>query len=339
MEYKLLPYLKKVIEKNSPKAINLVYGEEEYLIRTLVDKLKENFPNGYRVLWGDELSLDSFFEFVSGGSLFSSKGYNVLVVFAFDIFLKNLGKKGIGNFLDVLKSVKGVYIYLVVEGKLSRTELSREPYKTIISMGDVIVADKVPKQKVKEIVRKKFEREAQGIEEQALEKLIDMCGSNLLALKQESEKLLAFSGGGKVKLEDVEKVCVPWEETGLFELVDTVLEGDIEKSLSALREVLRKGVSPFQIVATLASYINKLFIVHEMLSRGTSLETALESVGIKHNFLKLKFKRYLDSLDSQRAEALIESLYRLDYGTKVRFLPPDKELEKMVFKVSRNHEG
>ncbi len=338
MEYKLLPYLKNVLEKGSPKEVNLVYGEEEYLIKTLIDKLKERFPNSYTVLWGDELSLEKLFEFSAGGSIFSG-GEKALVVLEFNSFVKSLGKRGHSSLINLLKVLKGVFLYAVVKGKLSKAELSKEPYRTITSLGDVIVADRLSKQKVREIVKKKFEREAQGIEDQALEKLIDMCGSNLLALKQESEKLLAFSGGRKVRLEDVEKVCVPWEDAGLFELVDAVVEGDIKGSLIALREVLRKGVSPFQIVATLASYINKLFIVHEMLSRGTNLETALESVGIKHNFLKLKFKRYLDSLDSQRAEALIESLYRLDYGTKVRFLPPDKELEKMVFKVSGNHEG
>ncbi|NPA40844.1 MAG: DNA polymerase III subunit delta [Aquificae bacterium] len=330
MEYKLPQYLKAVLEKGSPSRINLVHGEEEYLVKALTDKLREAYGEGFTLLWGDEVSLEDLYEACAEGSIFSSQGERVVFLLGFEDFLKKLGKKRLSSFLNFLKGVKSSKVFLVVGRKLTKAELSKEPYKTISVEGDIILADKLPKAKVKDIVRKKFEREAGGIEEEALELMVEMCQGNLMVLRQESEKLISYAGRKKITTEDVRKVCTPWGEYSLFDLVDAFFEGDLHRSLTVLRETLRQGVPPLQIMSTLASYITKIFTVQVMTSRGVSLDNALESVRVKHQYAKLKFKNYLEKVPKEKAEELLERIYRLDYMVKVAFSSPERELEKLM---------
>ncbi len=332
MTYKAVQYQKEVLEGGKVKTLNLVHGEEEFLVRTLIDKLKNKFAENFTLTWGDELELGDLYELFSEGSIFSATTEKAVVIMKFDEFLKKLGrkKKNTENLTDLLKNLKSTKLFAVVGHKLTAQELSREPYKTFSALGDIILADRLPTKRVKDIVRKKFEREAKGIEEEALNLLVEMCGGNLMVLKHESEKLIAYSEGRKVTREDVKNVCFPWEDHTLFDLIDSFFERDAERTLRVLRDAYRKGTPPIQILGMLSGYVTKLYVVQELLSEGERLDNALEKVGVKHQFAKLKFKNYLDKTPKERARELLEALYRLDYAIKVGFADPQRSVEKFA---------
>ncbi len=330
MGYRLPQYLKSVLEKGALKRVNLVHGEESYLKRALLDKLKERFGQGYTLLWGDEITLGDLIEASAGGNIFSGQGERTVVVLRFEDFLKGVSRKGLEKLTGFLKNFSAGFLYIFVDRKLSKSELSREPFKTISSVGDLILADKLPEAKVKDIVRKKFEREGKGIEEEALELMIKLCNADLAVLRNESEKLISYTEGKKVTLDDVREVCAPWGEYSLFELVDAFFQGKKEQRLVLLKEVLRTGTSPIQILATLTSYALKLYVLHEAVSEGVDPDTAMDSLGIKHSFTKKKLKDYMQSMSRDKAKYLIEALYRIDYNVKVAFSPPDRELVRFA---------
>ncbi len=332
MDYKVIQYQREVLEKGAIKPLNLVHGDEEFLLRTLIEKLREKFGDNFTLAWGDETTLEDLYELSSEGSMFSAVTDKVVLLMHFDDFLKKLGrkKKSMESFLELLKSLKTTKLFAVVNRKLTSQELTREPFKTISVRGDVILADRLPPKRVKEIVRKKFEREAGGIEEPALELLVEMCQGNLMVLKHESEKLIAYSEGKKVTEEDVRKVCFPWESYNLFDFIDSFFEKDVERTLRVLRDAYVKGTPALQIIGMLSGYITKLYTVHELISEGERIDSALEKVGVKHQFAKVKFKKYLDSISKEKARELLELMYRLDYSVKVSFANPESTLVKFT---------
>ncbi|WP_457601507.1 DNA polymerase III subunit delta [Hydrogenivirga sp.] len=332
MNYRVLQYQKEVLEGNKVKPLNLVHGDEEFLVKTLIEKLRSKFGENFTLVWGDELNPEELYELCSEGSMFSATADKAVVVVNFEDFLKKLGrkKKSMESLLELLRSLKTTKLFAVVGGKLGTQELSREPYRTIASSGDVILAERLPARRVKDIVRKKFEREAEGIEEDALELLVELCQGNLMVLKHESEKLIAYSEGKRVTAEDVKRVCFPWQDYTLFELIDAFFGKDVGRTLRVLKDSYMKGTSPLQILGMLSGYITKLFVVHELLSKGERLDTALEKVGVRHQFAKVKFKSYLDRVKRDRAEELLESLYRLDRSVKVNYIDPGKALENFL---------
>ncbi|MDQ7082629.1 MAG: hypothetical protein Q9N34_06520 [Aquificota bacterium] len=86
----------------------------------------------------------------------------------------------------------------------------------------------MPRKKILEIVRRKFQREGGGIEEDALELLVELCGGDLMVLRQEVEKILTYAGKEKITKEVVESVCSPW--------------GDRSPSLTSIDSGPSKGI-------------------------------------------------------------------------------------------------
>ena len=330
--FKVLQYQKEVLEKGRVKPVNLVHGEEEYLVKTLEGKLRDIYGDNFTLAWGDETSLEDLYELTAEGSMFSQTSDRVVFLRSFEDFLKKLGrrKKSMESLLALLKRLSRSKLFMVVERKLSSQDLSKEPFKTISSVGDVILADRLSAKKVKEIVRKKLEREAGGIDEEALDLLVDLCQGDLMILKGETEKLIAYSEGKRITAEVVGRVCTPWGSYGVFEFLDTFFAGDLAKSLRALRDMFASGVPPLQIMTTLGNYAMRIYTAHLLLEQGQSLEKTLDTLGIKHRFSQLKFKTYLEKFPKERAKELLEALYRLDLSVKVYFANPEAALRNFT---------
>ncbi len=332
MSYKILQYQREVLEKGKVKPVNLIHGEEEYLIKAFIEKLKSIYGENFTIVWGDEINPEDLYELVSEGSMFSAITDRVVLILNFDELIKKVGrkKKSMNTLVDLFKKINTAKLFAVVNRKLTHQELAKEPFKSISTLGDIILADRLSTKKIKEIVKKKLEREAGGIEDDALELLVEMCQGNLMILKQESEKLIAYADGKRITVEDVKKVCFPWESYSLFDYTDSFLEGDVEKTLRVLKDVYMKGIPALQVQALLSSYAIKIYTAHRLLEKGVSLDKALEIVGVKHQFIKLKFKNYLEKISKEKAEKLIEALYKLDYAEKVYFADPETHLRKFT---------
>jgi len=329
--FKILQYQKEILEKGKAKSVVLIHGEEEYLVKAFIDKLRSIYGQSFSLRWGDELEPEEIFSLVSEGSIFGGSE-NAVVVLDFEEFLKKVGrkKKSLEALINTLRKIRSSKLFLVVGRKLSSQELSKEPFKTIASIGDVVFADKLHPKRIAEIVKRKFEKEGGGIEEEAARLLIEMCGGDLMALKQESEKLITYANGEKVTAEDVKKVCVPSESYTPFDFIDYLFEGDLNKALRSLKDTFSKGVPPLQILGLLYNYAIKLYTAFELKRKGESIDKALEAVGVKHQFAKMKFKRYMEKIDEEKLRALIDRLYRLDLRVKTYFSDPQRELMSFV---------
>ena len=61
----------KNLSQKTLKRINLVHGEEEYLVKTLLDKLRDLYP--VSIIWGDEVSLQDFERTITTGGMFGKE--------------------------------------------------------------------------------------------------------------------------------------------------------------------------------------------------------------------------------------------------------------------------
>ncbi len=337
MTYRILQYQKEVLEKGKAVPVNLVHGEEEFLVRTLIEKLKSLYGDNTTVVWGDDVRPEDVYNLLSEGSMFSAGADRAVVVLRAEEFFKKLrGRRALSSFTGTLGKLKRAKLFLVFSGKLTPQDLAKEPLKTIAKMGHVIAADRLSPAKVKEMVRRKLEREAGGVEEEALNLLVDMCGGNLTVLRQEVEKLIAYAAGEKITPRMVREVCSPWESYTVFDFIDSFMKGNLEGSLRALEDSCRKGIPALQIQSTLASYALRLYTLHRLLSRGKDVEKALDSLGVRHSFLRMKLKGYLESFPQKRLRDLVLSLHRLDADQKLRFVNPETSLRNFTIDFLRS---
>ncbi len=327
----LLEYQKK-LGKGQIKAVNLIHGEEEYLVRSFIDKLREVIP--LRILWGDELSLEDFIGFISTTGMFAKE--EALFIYMAEEFLK--GVKNYKNLISHLERSKGKKVFFYVGYKLSDKDLQKEPFLSLSGLGDVIYTGKLDKRKVSELVKNKFQREGIGIEDSALEYLLEATSYQLMTLKAETDKLILY-GKKSITLEDVKSMVLAEPELSLFDLSDGLFLKDYEKALNSINSVLMSGTHPLQVLTFLANYTLKLYIAKTLVEDGWDVEKALSEVDVKHKFQVLNFKKYLTANSIEDLNLLLKKLYLLDMGIKVYYLEPTQALKEFVIEYMLHEEG
>ncbi|AAC07153.1 DNA polymerase III subunit delta [Aquifex aeolicus] len=323
METTIFQFQKTFFTKPPKERVFVLHGEEQYLIRTFLSKLKEKYGENYTVLWGDEISEEEFYTALSETSIFGGSKEKAVVIYNFGDFLKKLGrkKKEKERLIKVLRNVKSNYVFIVYDAKLQKQELSSEPLKSVASFGGIVVANRLSKERIKQLVLKKFKEKGINVENDALEYLLQLTGYNLMELKLEVEKLIDYASEKKIlTLDEVKRVAFSVSENvNVFEFVDLLLLKDYEKALKVLDSLISFGIHPLQIMKILSSYALKLYTLKRLEEKGEDLNKAMESVGIKNNFLKMKFKSYLKANSKEDLKNLILSLQRIDAFSKLYF--------------------
>ncbi len=336
MEQKALTFLKSIEKEDIPQFV-LLHGEEEYLVRTIIDKLREKFGGSFCILWGDEVELSQLIGELSERDIFSSTARRAVFVMNFNEFLKKISrsKKSMGLLVRTVEGMKGSSLITHFPHRLKPQDLKKEPFSSLTKRGAVVSADRLPARKIEEILRKKFEKEAGGIEEEALRLLISLTGGDLMVLKQESEKLITYAGGRRITLEMVSEVSAPWSRSDAFELVDSLFLGNLEGFLRSLKDLKREGAIPLQLMALITGYGLRLYALARMAEKGADEEKALADLGIKGGFQTAKFKKFLENWKGEKARRLIMSLYTLERSVKTEFLEPFTAMENFALSLLR----
>ncbi|MGC8852287.1 MAG: DNA polymerase III subunit delta [Hydrogenobacter sp.] len=321
----LLEY-QKGLENREIKPINLVQVEDEYVLKTFIDKLSNLYE--VKILWGDELDRKSFFSAFSEGEMFTKKR-RVYIVKKAEELLKSA--KDTNYLISVAKRLKNVSIFLVVSEKLTKQQLEKEPIKTLLSVGEFLEAKVPNKKKIKELVKNRFEREGRKIDEQALDYLLEITSYNLMELRNEVDKLLLYKED-RITIDDVKRVCVSNVEYTVFDFLDAFFNKDLERALLYLSSLLRAGIHPLQIQAVMISYAIKLF---SLVSSGEDKEKAFVELGLTNPYVKNSFKTYAEKFSLEELKQMILRLHQLDMIEKVYFADPEESLKRFVIEYLR----
>ncbi len=330
MEVKLNDILKEIDEKKLTGCL-FVIGDEEYIGKVIGDRLKEKYT--VKILWGDETDLDTLLKNLTDTSIFSAEGKNAVILKRGEKFLKSLKKKEKEKFISTLEKIKENLLVVFYETSQIKQDLSKEPLSSIVKKYKFLKAVKLPKARIREIIKKKFVKEGITVKDEDIELLIDMCNGDLSVLKQETDKLILYKERGNLSREELFKICIPTNEYSLFDLIDSMFTGDYQRLLAGIKNMKTSGIVPLQLLHAFSTTAIKILFVIKMTEEGTDIDSALSKVGVTHPFQKMKYKTYLKNLSSDQINKIISLLYEADRRIKVNYEDPYGELEKIVLNL------
>lgn len=114
----------------------------------------------------------------------------------------------------------------------------------------------------------------------ALDMLAARVEGNLLAAKQEIDKLVLLARDGKVDVATVRAAVADGARYDVFQLSDAALAGEHGRAARILRHLEQEGVAPPLILWSLAREITTLSAVSHGLSQGQPLARALADAGV-----------------------------------------------------------
>jgi len=192
-------------------------------------------------------------------------------------------------------------------------------YHKLAGLVNEIKADKPDPVTIKGWIRDFFKKEGIEISPKAVELIVELKGSDAIAVKGELEKLVCFSGGEKIENTHVEQLVGRSVTEDVFKLVDAVNARDTKWAFRVLNDLYDQKKQPYEIIGYLAWYIRGIQKVVLLSGRGSGPEGIVAELGF-HPWQAKKFlyqaKKYPVNRINRWTSLLLETDRDIKTGRK-----------------------
>lgn len=303
------------------KSLYLLYGQEQYLIDTAVNKIKKKFGErllGINYILIDETNIDNLISDIEMPAF----GYDKkLIIIKDNSLFKKDGRKKAGspiqekiveyiknNMSMIEESVILVFVSLEVDKNVVFEQIDKNGF--ICNIEELKPLELV--KKLKQVCN----LYKVNVEQKTLNYLVETSGTNLQNLMNEIRKLIEYAGeNGTITIDDIEHLSIKQMESVIFELTDNLAIRKIDKALEVLDNLIYQKEPLQKILITLYNHFKKIYLC----SVATSLnKDIVYSLGLKPNqtFLVSKYKRQSSHFKRNEIREILSALIDLDYNYK-----------------------
>lgn len=303
------------------KPLYLIFGEEQYLVDTSVNKIKKKFGEkilGINYILIDETNLDNLISDIEMPAFGFDK--KLIIVKKSGLFKKD-GRKKVGspmqekiaeyikNNMDVIQES---VILVFVEQEVDKNVVFDE-----ISKNGIIcnIEELKPIQLVKKL-KQICNLYKVNVDESTLNYLLENSGTNLQHLINEIRKLIEYVGeNGTITIDAVNKLSTKQIESVIFELTDNLAIKKIDKALEVLDNLIYQKEPLQKILITLYNHFKKIYLCSVAVDLNKDI---VNSLNLKPNqtFLVAKYKKQASYFTKEELRKIIEEFYNLDYNSK-----------------------
>lgn len=329
--------LEKELKNENLNSIYLLYGEETFLLESILKKIKANFGElvkGINYIQIDETNIKELIQDIDTPAF----GYEKKLIIARNtgLFNKESKRKNpscadlnirisnyISNNIDIINEST---VLVFAEDAIEKNDL----YKVIEKNGIVCNFERQnPLQLVGRLkaICKAYKVE---IEDSVAKYLIETCGTSMQDLINEIRKLIEYVGeGGKIKKEDIDLLAIKQIDSVIFDLTDSLGNKNIKKAMDTLNGLIYNKEPVQKILITLYNHFKKLYIVK--LSEKYNGNTA-ECLNLKPNqmFLINKYKTQAKYFNENELKNILEELINLDTNYKIGEIDLNLGLEAIL---------
>ncbi len=280
----------------------------------------------------DQTSLDELLNSALTLSLFAPK--QVLQIRG----AMKLKEPQVRKLAEYLKNPSPDTILVFLAGELGRDDRKKKIYRVLEAGAQIVDLAYLSEPQTRSWISKRLRKRGFSIEEEAVESLVELQGTDLGRLNLEIEKLALFAGEGKtITLEMVQDLAGYSREHTVFDFLDAVLARDRRKALRLSYELTAQPAEMLSMVALLARRMRTLLQIQELSPKMGPGEMA-RHIGGSPYFLKrllLPAKRF-------RRQTLVKAIDRLatiDDGIKRSGLDSRISMELLVADLTSDGGG
>lgn len=303
------------------KPIYLLYGGEQYLIDTAVNKIKKNFGElllGINYILLDESTIDNLISDIEMPAF----GYDkkLIVVRSSGLFKKD-GRKKTGTpiqekIADFIKNnmdtITEAVVLVFVEAEADKNSV----FETISENGIICNIEELkPIQLVKKL-KQICNLYKVNCDESTLNYLVEIAGTNLEILINEIRKLIEYAGmGGTITVNDVNQLSIKQIDSVIFELTDNLAIRKIDKALEVLDNLIYQKEAPQKILITLYNHFKKIYLCNVAVNLNKDIVNSL-SLRPNQTWLITKYKKQASYFNQNELRKILEEFIELDYNSK-----------------------
>jgi len=202
-------------------------------------------------------------------------------------------------------------VTLITLPKIDRVTQSAAWFAALVDTGVSIPVYPIERDALPAWIARRLKRQKQSASRETLLLLADLCEGNLLAARQEIEKLALLLPEGEIGQDAVLRVVADVARYDVFELSEAWLTGDAARALRILAALRIEGDALTLLVWQLSEDVHALAGVQAQTRDGTPVATAIRNArvwGKRQSALERAAKR----VTPETVPALLLALARLD---------------------------
>lgn len=294
--------------------IYLISGDEPLISLECCDLIRgKALAAGYadrQVFDAESLNWDQVVSETQAMSLFSDK--RVL-----EIRIKNgkVGTEGSKVLTQICENPPEDMLILVDSGKLDRNQLRSKWVQSIASAGVHVHIWPIKPKELPYWLSARLSQAGIKANRQAIAVLAERVEGNLLAAKQEIEKLKLLLDGDEVDAQAMSAAVADSARYDVFTLLDRILSGDADEVTRTLKGLREEGNDTLSILWAICREIRILIQVSDSLAAGQSMDTACQKAGVWKNRQQL-VRSALQRLKPGRLNLLLRQARLVDQLSK-----------------------
>lgn len=306
--------------------LELIYGENTYLIEREIKKTKKNFGEivqGINYVTIEQNNIENIIQELQTPAF----GYSqkLIIIKNCELLKKELKTKKNKN-SDLIKKIADFIqeniddiqkniILLIVEETADKSNIL---YKVIEKYGKIKEFTELKPAELVQNLKSICNAYKVEVDIDTLKYLIEKSGTSLQELINEIRKLIEYVGeGGKIDRKAVDLLAIPKIEAVIFDLTDNLGNKKIEEALKVLNNLIYNKEPIQKILITLYNHFKKLYLLK--LSQKEN-EDILRILNLKPNqtFLVGKYKKQAEYFEEEQLRKLLGELINLDLESKTR---------------------
>ena len=295
--------------------IYLIYGNEEYLIKTELNKILDNLNSltdniiKYNL---DESTIGDILLEVSTVSMFSDKK---IVICENSNFLTSESKKDeeIDSLMKYINNpFEDVYLIFIVNNE--KLDERKKIVKDLKKVSKVLICNRVDDHNLNNYIYNYFKDNNYDIDMSLVRIIKDKVKYDLSNIINECDKLMNYKDNNKkITKEDIENVITENIEDNVFSLTDAILNKDISKKIKIYKDLLLMGEEPIKLIVMIANQFRLLLQV-KLMVKNDYRQNEIATIIKEHPY---RVKLALNSNYSiNEIIDNIKKLYKLDYDIK-----------------------
>jgi DNA polymerase-3 subunit delta len=206
-------------------------------------------------------------------------------------------------------------VALVTLPRLDKAAQATAWFASLAEAGIVVAVQPLEREALPRWIAARLARQGQAAAPETLAFLADHCEGNLLAARQEIEKLALVLPEGLLEADAVERVVADVARYDVFAASEAWLAGDAARVLRILSVLEAEGDGPQLALWALGEDLHAIAAVHAMVRSGTPMQAALRNArvwGRRATALERATRR----IDTASVDALLPPLFRVDALSK-----------------------
>lgn len=327
-------------KNNDYKNVNIIYGDELFLIDKLVNEITNIFvDNNYKDL---NLEIIDYEKDISKKIQLSSEtlpffsDYRIVIVKDIDLTKSGISKMNsdIEKLLNYIDNISDSTLLFFISKK--EKIFKGKFFKKIDKIGNIININKLSLNEFKSYINKYFENNNIKIDIKTVNFIIERTGyldknldKSLYDINNELKKIVDISKSDKkISLKSVNKVLANSFENNIFKLTDAIGSKDILEASKIQQSIRLGGADEFMVFYMIVRQIRNLLIVKELKRKKLTINEGRERANIsRYEYEKiLKYIRFWTYKDLRKA---VHECYKTEVEFKSK--PYDKEIMLELF--------